>query len=131
MKSWLDSYNQEVAVNSLMEMCKKGVPQGLLLVLALFNIHVGYIDSEIEIIVSHLARDTRLHGAIDTLEGRDAIQRDLDRLKRWAHVNNAKFNGTKCKVLHQGQGNLKHKYRMGNKGIEKYCRALQRSMWWK
>ncbi|GAB0206111.1 triadin [Grus japonensis] len=96
-----------------------GVPQGLVLGLALFNIFDGQRgDSGIECTLSKFANDTKLCGVVDTLEGRDAIQTDLDRPKRRACVNRMKFNKAKCKVLHVGRCNPKHNYRLGKEWIE-------------
>jgi len=38
------------------------------------------------------ADGTKLCDVVNTLEERDAIQRDLDRLERWARANLMKFN---------------------------------------
>ena len=65
-----------------------------------------------------VANNTKLCGVVDVLEGRDAIQRDPDRLEKWTHVSLMKFNKAKCKVLHMGQGNPKYKYRLGNEWID-------------
>ncbi|PKU43473.1 rna-directed dna polymerase from mobile element jockey-like [Limosa lapponica baueri] len=98
IRSWLDGCTQRVVVNGLMSRCD--------------------MDSGTACTLSKFDDDTKLCGAVNTLKGKDAIQRDLDRLERWDHTNVMKFNQAKCKVLHLGHGNPRHKYRLGREWLE-------------
>ncbi|GAB0187098.1 mitochondrial enolase superfamily member 1 [Grus japonensis] len=116
IRNWLDGHTQNVSVNSSISKWRSvmsDVPQGSVLGSALFNIFVSDTDSGIKCILSKFADNTKLYGVVNTLEGRDAIQKNLDRIERWARVNRMKFSKAKCKVLHISWCHPKHSYRLG------------------
>jgi len=56
-------------------------------------------DDGVECTLGKFADGSKLCGAVDTIERRAAIQRDLDGLEKWAHMDWIRFNKAMYKLL--------------------------------
>ncbi|PKU49567.1 rna-directed dna polymerase from mobile element jockey-like [Limosa lapponica baueri] len=116
---------------------------GSVLGLVLFNIFVSDMNSGIQCTLSKPANNTKLLFGVDTLAGRNAIQGDLERLKRRACANFMKINQAESSQSEaetywkEEKLILIDEYKCISRGImllikldNGFCMTLVRSLWW-
>ncbi|GAB0177588.1 mitochondrial enolase superfamily member 1 [Grus japonensis] len=79
----------------------------------LLNIFINDLDDGAGCTLSKFADDAKLGRVADMPKGHAAIQRDLNKLEKWADRNLVKFNKGKCKVLYLRRNNPMHQYMLG------------------
>ena len=86
-----------------------GIPQGSVLGPLLFLLYINDLPNSILNSVSLFADDLKMYGKSSM---KNTLQTDLDHLSKWQNIWLLKFNtkDNKCKVMHAGTNNPKHKY---------------------
>jgi hypothetical protein len=89
-----------------------GMSQGTILGPPLFTVHIDDIDLEMLLadLAVKFADDTKGVKKIASLEDRENLQAVFDKLYGWSQKWGMEFNVAKCKIMHVGQNNPKHKY---------------------
>lgn len=119
--NWLNGRVQSFLLNGdtyKWQLVISGVSQGSILGPILFFIFINDLYAGVECIHSKFADDTKLEDAVDSLQGWEALQRNLDRLEHQSIINDIKLNKGKWWILQVGCSNARHKYRLGDEWLE-------------
>ncbi|KAF7239024.1 Heparan-alpha-glucosaminide N-acetyltransferase [Varanus komodoensis] len=102
---WLTDQKQRVAISgesSGWQLVTSRVPQSSVLGLILF---INDLEEGLTSLLTKFTDDTKVGTVATTEQQVPQIQKDLDRLRKWAEDNRMAFNAVKYKVLHLGHMN--------------------------
>ena len=84
----------------------------------LFLIYINDLDEEIISKLGKFADDTKMCKGIKNIEDNNILQQDLDTLHNWTSNWQMQFNTDKCSVIHVGNNNPHHKYKLGDNSLK-------------
>ena len=108
---------------------ESSVLQGSVLGGILFIIFIDDLDDEILAFLRKFADDTKLARIVENEDHAMEMQRDLNKLDQWARKWGMQFNVGKCKVMHFGRKNKRHKYEMGGTTLESVEEEKDLGIW--
>lgn len=101
---------------TLFRFVTSGGLQGFVLGPLLFMIYMNHLDVYIDGLVNKIADGTKIAGVIDSKEGCQSIQWDIDQLQKRVKWQ-MEFNPSKCEALHFGKLNARGKYTINSKTL--------------
>ncbi|XP_059843914.1 P-selectin glycoprotein ligand 1 isoform X2 [Hypanus sabinus] len=120
IRLWLNGRSQRVVVEDCFSEWRSvtsGMLQGSELGPLLFVIYINDLDDNVVNWISKFADDTKIGGVVDSEEGFQSLQRDLDQLEKWAEKWQMEFNTDKCEVLHFGRTNQGRTYKVNGRTL--------------
>lgn len=102
LAGWLGTESGGDRVTSYCWLITSGAPEGSLLGPVLFSVFMADQGDQGH---PQFADDTRVSQRVDLLEGREALQGDLNRLDPWTEASFMGVNEAKCWVLPLGHSN--------------------------
>ena len=116
LKDWINNFlsnrTQRVRVGTSVSQEAKvlsGIPQGSILGPILFTIFINDLPEKVKSVCKIFADDTKLYNISNNSTD---LQNDLNVIMEWSQKWKLDFNIQKCKTLHIGNKNPKHKYYM-------------------